>query len=136
MTLDDLKQSLPNGFHDAVIKRLELDLIRRVLQFRAEIWIGDVAASTEEERESYRTADVTVSNVQWIVIDPPDVSAFRQSDSITVDLFEGDLAIAAVGQLAGDGFTARLFVHEWNGFIHIAGSDARLTWADEPAPNG
>lgn len=93
MTLNDLARTLPNGFHDAVIKRLDLDVMRRVLQFRADIWVGDPEASTEEERESYRAADVAVLNVQWIGIDPPGVEVVRQSDSITVDLSEGDPGI-------------------------------------------
>ena len=70
MTFQETAASLPNGFHDAELQRFEMDYVRRQLRFDLVVWIGDM--DDRERRETYRPARVTLDNVGFFVIEPPD----------------------------------------------------------------
>src|SRR5262249_11933992 len=72
MTFQETAASLPNGFHDAELRRFEMDYVRRQLQFDLVIWIGDMDAPGR--RELYRRARLRVDDVAFLVVEPPDVS--------------------------------------------------------------
>lgn len=52
MTLEDIAAELPNGFHDAFLRRLTLDYADRRATLALNVWVGDVAAMTAAEREA------------------------------------------------------------------------------------
>ena len=72
MTLEELAASLPNGFHDAYIKGISIDYVSGTASFDLELWVGDDSAERKEEREVYRDARVTLSDLLFCVIEPPD----------------------------------------------------------------
>ena len=128
MTLAEISSSLPNGFHDAKLMTLDVDFSARVLNLRLAIWVGDMAVPTTRER--YRPAQVYVSGLQFMVIEPPDSRYPFLKGPLTVDLMDADASLAVLGSLTPESFAARLYVGQWNAFIHIGALDARLTWVD------
>ncbi|MGH6930388.1 MAG: hypothetical protein ACREEV_18870, partial [Dongiaceae bacterium] len=61
MTFRQLVASLPNGLHDAELRRFEMDYEQRKLRFEVAIWVGDI--SDPKRRELYRPAILTFADV-------------------------------------------------------------------------
>lgn len=72
MTLEEIAASLPNGFHDTYIKGISTDYVIGTVSFELEIWVGNDAAEKEEEREVYRAAPLTLSDLLFCITEPPD----------------------------------------------------------------
>ena len=72
MTFDEVAASLPNGIHDAELQRFEMDYVHRTLRFDLVIWIGNMDDS--QRLELYRPARLTLDDVAFLVIEPPDVN--------------------------------------------------------------
>src|SRR5262245_4358120 len=90
MTFDEVAVSLPNGFHDAELQRFEMDYVHRTLQFNLVVWIGNMDDS--RRRELYRPARLTVGDVAFLVIEPPDVNyPSLKAGSIRIDAGEVSL---------------------------------------------
>ena len=86
MTLNELAETLPNGFHDSRVVTIMVDYARRELRFGMRIWVGDLYSPDEIEREAYRTAVVTLSGLLFCVIEPPDPRyPYRDADALTID---------------------------------------------------
>ncbi|MFZ2490206.1 MAG: hypothetical protein WA208_01850 [Thermoanaerobaculia bacterium] len=128
MNLAELAESLPNGLHDAELARWTVDYVARTAVLELELWV----ATDDSPRELYRPARLTLSGVEYLVIEPPDPTyPFQGSKSITIDL--SSEATEFVPQ-AGAGTAFRLFVAEWNSFICGAASRAELEWVGPAAP--
>lgn len=68
MTFAEIATSLPHGFHDAQLRRFEMDYVRRELTFDLDVWIGGMSADV---RELYRPARLRLVNVAFLTIEPP-----------------------------------------------------------------
>ena len=121
MRIEDLERSLPNGFHDALLRSFSVDPVRQVIDFAIDISIDD----------GYRAARLVLSGVTWFAVEPPGSGTSRWSSRASmIDLCDPDPALSAQVTSPADGFSARFFVSDWNAFIHFAAVDAVLTWAD------
>ncbi len=86
LTPAEVDALLPNGFHDAVLRELHVELARQEVRLVLEFWVGDLGAETEERREATRAGTLRLPGVTSIRIDPPDPSyAFVRSGGVTVD---------------------------------------------------
>ncbi|MDO9022290.1 MAG: hypothetical protein Q8S73_31485 [Deltaproteobacteria bacterium] len=136
MTLDDLASDLPNGFHDAEVRKLTFDIAHRVARIDLDVWIGRIEAPPELGRETYRPAALDIHGVAYLVIEAPDPTyPYAKAGPISVDLCEpvdsGRLPPAQAGE-----FAARFFVNDWNSFISVSARDAALRWTGEPYEAG
>ncbi len=57
MTLEEIEESLPNGFHDARITSSTLDYVKRESKLAMEILFS---GPDKEDPESYRTATLSL----------------------------------------------------------------------------
>ena len=129
MTFNELAHTLPNGFHDAELHRFEIDYVRRVLQFTLMPWIGDTNDITA--RELYRPCRVTVHDVAYLVIEPPDTNyRWLEPGPICIDTDEGQptqsdskLPVAPVGSSV-----TWMYLGEMNRFLLFAAGHASLEW--------
>lgn len=88
MTIDELLESLPNGPHDAELRRIEFDYLKREFRFDVDTWVGD--SERPVEAETYRTARITVLGADYLVIESPDEAyPWRQATSIRIDVGSG-----------------------------------------------
>jgi hypothetical protein len=137
LTLNELDEALPNGFHDAEIFSFELDYVAAVAKFRLNLLVG-WSDDPEPERQAYQEATLVVSGVCFFSIDPPSPTYPFLPDGKPICV-SGDPAkpdhLASLPGLAAklphDTWCYRFFVHDWNAFIHIAGREAVVTWVGE-----
>ena len=132
MTLEEVAASLPNGFHDTYIKRISTDYVSGTASFDLEIWVGDVSAEKEEEREVYRAARLTLSDLLFCIIEPPDPSYPYDDkkplwvDGGPLDSAPASSSIQLPSPLPENSFVYWFFVNNWNSFIYVAAMAARL----------
>jgi hypothetical protein len=72
MTFEEVAASGPNALHDAELQRFEMDYVHRTLRFDLVVWIGDM--DDPRRRELYRPARLTLDDVAFPVIGPPDIN--------------------------------------------------------------
>jgi len=131
MTIFDVAGQLPNGLHDAELESIRIDYGHHTVEFALDVWIGtmDDPPST---RETYRRGLLTITGLLYCAIDVPD-ERYRFADATTLSI---DLAEASEFLPEGAGFGCRLWVNEWNRFIHVGGMSAELVWRGEPFNRG
>ncbi len=130
VTLEELENSLPNGFHDAEIQRVSIDYQQRAMIIDMDVFVGDVDAPLEE-REAYREGTLVISGLQFAAIEPPDAhcpfSTPRASRIDACDMTK-KLDPALLQTLPEDSFVRSFFVNDWNAFVHVAGLGAEIQW--------
>ncbi len=119
MTLEEIEQSLPNGFHDSSIFGVRLDYVQRTAELDLEIW---VAGSDDEDIEQYSRAILSISGLIYFVIEPPGPPNTSHDAPTLVDGGSSELERTAQlpKPLPAGAFTYWFFVSSWNSFIHIA----------------
>jgi hypothetical protein len=133
VTLVELENSLPNGFHDSALASFEVDYARRFLRARFSLKVG-VPDDSPETRNDGR---VEITGLVFLVIDPPDKrSDFTAADEVwiadgyetaSIPQFTGHLneLLKALPQGA---FAHSFFVSDWNSYMHVAGSGCSIKW--------
>jgi len=136
MTLAELEETLPNGFHDAVLLSVSVDHKKRIAKLELSIWTGDLHSKDESIREAYRTAELTITGLAFFSVEPPDPEYPYAGDATTIGGFVwgGETVVPAeltalVKSLPEDTFYNNTFVFNWNSFLHIAGKNAELKFA-------
>ena len=131
MNLDELQQTLPNGLHDADLLGIDIDYPGQEARLTLRVWLGNLEAIDESERERYRPAILLFSGLQFLVIDPPDQRP-TYTGGLRIEAGSGQpsTAPAALPPLVGQTFLCWLFVDQWNSFIRIAAHDVRINWSD------
>jgi hypothetical protein len=124
MDLVELTRTLPNGLHDAEVTNLSISYEERILRLHVHVWIGDMDAP-RKSREEYRAATIELRDLEYCIFDRPDPNYLNRSHTnLTIDLAASDPS----AEMPGRGTACRLWVAEWNGFIHLRGREATLTW--------
>jgi hypothetical protein len=129
MTLDEIADTLPNGFHDAQIKSINIDYVRRVAILDMEILMAD---SIEDRTETYRAAQLILSRLLFLVIEAPDSKyPYQEERALWVDAGSEKSTETLAPRprptpLPDNAFTHWFFVNNWNAFIHVAAMDAAL----------
>ncbi len=132
-TLDVLSASIPNGLHDAELKTLAIDYVKREVRLSLNISVGDLDAVAEAEREAYRHAEVILSGLIYYVCEPPDAGyPYDRGGSVRIDIGAMQTltqpASMTLPPVPTTAFVNWIFVNEWNAFIYVAAQDARLRW--------
>jgi hypothetical protein len=135
MTFEDLEQQLPNGFHDALIKRIVFDFQHRAIRFDMDVWVGELRGPDQEQR---RRATVNLASPYFCGIEPPapDYKFMPERGSVSID---GDPIKQGQNQqvdqvlcrLPTGAKAYRFFVYDWNSFIYVAAQEVELAWADD-----
>ena len=134
MTLDEIAAALPNGLHDAEMSRLAFDLVARTATLELDIWLGDMSEPPEHGREVYRTARVELHGVGYLAIEAPHPQyPYATSGAVRIELCDPTKDQVPPPPA---GFAARLFVMEWNCFVHLSAADAELIWTGQHRDRG
>jgi hypothetical protein len=135
VTLLELEQSLPNGLHDAQVRKIEVDYELHKVTIDVAVWVGDVD-DPPKLREAYKKGRLVVSGLLFIVLEPPDAGyPFKNSTDLCINGCDMTTNIDKdlLESLPADAFVRSFFVNEWNAFIHIAAREAEILWANEGA---
>jgi len=145
MTLDELAASLPNGFHDAELSALTIDYTKSEARLVLDVWIGDMGAKPDGEREAYRLAELALSGLLFWVSEPPhadypyDIASGLKIDIGPLERCDGKDR-AKLPPIPVGAFENWVFVDDWNAFAYVAAKDASLKWLSDktirhyPAP--
>jgi hypothetical protein len=126
MTLEELSQSLPNGFHDAELMSFSVNLALRTAELDLELWVPE---GETDELESYRRGRVYLSGLECLAIEPPHQNyPFSDPGPVSIDDGPGDPQRSGVTLPKTAGPHHWFFVSDWNAFILVAARDARLEW--------
>jgi hypothetical protein len=126
MTLEEVEQTLPNGFHDSKIIGLRLDYVQRTAEIDLEICVSGPDDAAIEE---YRSCTLLISELIYFVIEPPDTPYAADSEPWLVDGGSTELEQSAYplpNPLPAGAFTYWFFVSNWNSFIHVGAMRAEL----------
>jgi hypothetical protein len=130
MTFEEAASSLPNGFHDAELQRFEMDYVHRTLQFDLIVWIGNMEDS--RRREVYRPARLTLEDVAFLVIEPPDVNyPWLKAGRIRIDAGESrppQSSSTLPGAAPAGTRTTWIYLEQMNTFLLFSAGNASLEW--------
>lgn len=129
MTPADIDASLPNGFHDALLRRLDVDFAGAEVRFGFEFWVGDLDAETEEGREAMRPGVLRLTGMTSMSIEPPDARyQFSKDAGVRVDgdfgAYPGDPAQPEDGQVR-----LWLYASTWNSRMLFTAKECALELA-------
>ena len=132
MTFQELEQKLPNGFHDASIRKIQLDFMGRSVEIEMDILM---AGPDDPDPELCRVGKLRVAPAYLLFIEPPDprysfipdgVSSKVDGDSVKVgQSAEVDRLLPTLPKNAT---TYRFFLEKWNAFLYLAGAGVEFSW--------
>lgn len=134
MTIVEIEKTLPSGFHDASLGKLNIDYDKREAKLEILVDIGEPDSPREELKEANRKGILTLSGLLYCVLEPPDSRTTYQkaqglwiADSGPVD--SAKLRTKLPEPLPEGAFAHNFFINEWNAFIIIAALDAQFEWS-------
>jgi hypothetical protein len=132
MLLKGVLASLPNGLHDAELKRIEMDYVNRRLAFDLLVWIGNI--DDPRRREVYRPARLAAQDVGFLAIEPPDANyPWLTPGSVTIDAGEGPPGNHSGNLPPTPDGTAMVWVYlrQMNRFLVFSARTASLEWTGD-----
>ena len=129
MTLSELDNSLPNGFHDAYLTGLSVYFRTGQAELDVQLLVNGIGEAIQ-----YREAKLRLSGLTAFVWEPPDqISVFSRPIGISsfetiVENFPGLIRFPE---------EVRRLVHSfyvespWNTFLHIAAASVELVWLSD-----
>lgn len=137
MNLEALESTLPNGLHDAGILAISVDYPSATASLDLSVNVG---TPDGPDPEQHRRGRLTIRGLGCLVFDPPEVRLSPgDSGGLWITTVEPDtpkLSPALEGLIRATpqgAFCSRIYVVEWNSFIHLPAQTAEFLWA--PAEN-
>jgi hypothetical protein len=132
MTLEEIENETPNGLHDAELRSIRIDYSSRTALLGVNLHVGLPSDASDSAREAYRAAEIVISGLVFVAIDPPASDRLSQVEGgLWIDAGPGTretLNPDALKALPADAFVHWIYVREWNSFIHIVARSASLNW--------
>ena len=135
MTFEEVVKSLPNGFHDAKVRKITADYSGRAIVMEMELLVGMPGAPNGE---SYQRGTLSVAPFSFFIVEPPDPSYDFIPDGKPLHVVGDstkpaqsptfDSLMAALSKKAD---SYRFFIEEWNSFLYIAGESVAFSWDDQ-----
>jgi hypothetical protein len=126
VTIEQLKCTLPNGFHDAELFSVRIDYERGVCILGLEVDLDSSGARVE----------LILTGLVYCEVQVPDASyPFAGTGSVEVSGCETtEQVLQSFGNLRRlsppETFFYSFFVKTWNSFIHVAAKSAELRWIE------
>ena len=138
MTIDDIKRTLPNGFHDSDILSININYQRAEASFFIDV---DLSSPSEKVELLNRHGELKIEGLLYIGIDPPAPHGFSKEyvfdpDKLWIandssDFNELKNIPKLPEPLPNGGFRHWFFISSHNCFIYIAGMTASFRWSDD-----
>lgn len=129
MTIEQIEANLPNGFHDADVISIAINFRTRGLVLDMQLWVGVLDASDKSSREERRRAILTVTDLVFCVIEPPDARYVESRTMVISSCGEGtppNRTRVFSGEIPDGNFLHWFYSSSSNSFVHIAAKDASL----------
>lgn len=131
MTLEQIETTLPGGFHDARVRRVDIDYQARSARIDLVVDVGDPESEHLGDRDAWRAAQLVLQDLLFVVFEPP---------ATRPEAYAGEAWITSSGPATAgqrerlpalpDGFFCHaFFASNWKAFLFAAARDAVLSWA-------
>jgi hypothetical protein len=131
MTLAEISNTVPNGFHDAELLELNISYVQRQITLRFGLFVGLPVLPTREERERVALVTVLVQDFQFCIIEPPTGAlVLDEHDLSTVDDRQYEQDNASLPKLAEGMFRFSFYAFNWTASIHLAAKSASMAFDD------
>jgi len=145
MTIDEIAKTLPNGFHDSNLTRLEVNYIASSARLAFDIDATPPDVHGRGSSRIMRTASVDIDGLLYFAIEPPFAQSFAGDyvgddrrmwiTSDTADFsslrFEDDYhQLRLPTALANGAFQHMFYSSSHNCCLYLAGMSAKFTWTD------
>lgn len=132
MTIKEIEDSLPNGFHDALIRKIQLDFEERLLT----IELGLLVDLPEDNVQcQYRNGTLRVFPLYLFFADPPypgyhfiPNGSPLNATGYPAEKGQNRIFDEISQALPADASVYRFFLDDWNSFLYIAGAGAEFCW--------
>jgi len=131
VTLAQIETTLPGGFHDARLRRVDIDYRARAARLDLVLDAGDPDSDEIGDRDAWRAAHLVLTDVLFMVFEPP---------ATRLEAYAGEAWITSSAPATADQrerlpavpagfFCHAFFASNWNAHLFAAARDARLEWA-------
>jgi hypothetical protein len=129
-TIAEIERTLPNGLHDAILKRYVVDYELASAELSFDVWVGDLNSDKDSTREAYRSGKLTLLGLDYLVVEPPDLSVASKPGPFACSVSATDEVNPQVKLPNGveNGFRESFFLYSTNSFIHICAKNAEFTY--------
>ena len=119
---------LPNGFHDAFLVEVRLNLPAQTVEMDFDFWVGSMDAPAGPEREAMRRGVLRLDGVSAVVVEPPHPDyGFSNAEGACVDGgfggYPGDAAPPDDGLVR-----VWFYVNTWNSRMMFTAKSHSLAW--------
>ena len=132
MGIEEIEEQLPNGLHDAVLRKHAVDYAARTLVVDIDVWVGNLESGDATEREHYQPGVLTFEGLEYFVIEPsPEPEAVIEPFSFSAgnpDTEEIKPSVSLPTQREGT-FRAYFFVYRLNAFMHICATGVSFEYS-------
>lgn len=133
MTIEEIERTLPNGLHDAHLKKITIDYLSGVAKFDVQVYVGDPEIQYKEPEEAYRDGLLILSGLLFCIIEQPDPNyQYDKAESLWIadsgNVESIKLTTNLPKLLHNEAFIHYFFINDWNSFIYLAAKDARFDW--------
>src|SRR2546430_17323890 len=128
MTLEKIADFLPNGFHDAFLKRTQVDYVNREAELELEVWVGDLMSKEPTSREAYRAGKLRLAGLRRYTVEAPNREYLdEEHNGQKIDLAPPEYdrkSYSPQEPLPASGFAgAFIFTDEMNSFLNVVAED-------------
>ena len=137
MTLAELADSLPNGFHDSAIKRVTVDYEKQTARLEMSLLVG-LPDDPIEKRDNCRDGLVELFGLQFFMISAPNAKEHLGAlgEVWVVDGYDTneilnsckEITPSLLQSISAGVFTFSFYLNDWNSYIHIAARKCSLKW--------
>ena len=131
MTIEEIEKTLPTGFHDASLKRIDIDYVKHEAILEIEVDIEN--PKNESHAEDYQVGKLTLSGLLFCVIEPPDFRyTYPKIEGLWITgsgpIESAEIPTKLPTQLPEGAFVHCFYISNWNASIYLAAMDARFEW--------
>ena len=136
MTIEEIGNTLPNGFHDSDILAIHIDYVRGEASFLMDV---DLTSPDEKVDVPSRHGELKLSGLLYCVIEPPGYSLAKEyvfcEDKLWISADSPDFSELKEPPklpepIPEGGFRHWFFSSSHNCFIYVAAMSANLNWVD------
>ena len=131
MSIEEVEKSLPNGLHDAVMRKHLVDYEKRTLELHIDVWVGDLDSKVEKDRELYKSGTLRFEGLEYFVIEPPsEVKVLFEPFSFSAGNPEVDKIKPSVilPETPEGTFLTFFFIYKLEAFMHICASKVEFNY--------
>jgi hypothetical protein len=134
MTIEEVGNLLPNGFHDSDILGISIDYVRGEVTFLINV---DLTSPDEKVEVPSRHGELKLTGLLYCVIEPPHHSFEKEyifeEDELWITSDSSDFSVlkecpTLPEPIPDGGFRHWFFISSHNCFIYVAAMDASFLW--------